>query len=54
MGSSGNGAATSSVFGGAGWYVGWLFTVAFSHLSLGKAVLALLIWPYYLGVALGG
>jgi hypothetical protein len=24
----------------------------FHHLSFGKAVLALLIWPYYFGVAL--
>jgi hypothetical protein len=52
MGSSGNGAGASSVFGGAGWYVGWLF--AFAHLSIGKALLALLIWPYYLGAAVAG
>ena len=35
------------------WYIGWLFTVAFTHLSFWKAVLALVIWPYYLGSALG-
>ena len=35
------------------WYIGWLFTVAFTHLSFWKAVLALIIWPYYLGSALG-
>jgi hypothetical protein len=38
-------------FGGL-WYVGWLFTVAMAQLSLGKALLALAIWPWYLGVAL--
>lgn len=35
------------------WYIGWLFTVAFVHLSFSKALLALIIWPYYLGSALG-
>jgi hypothetical protein len=34
------------------WYVGWLFTVAVAHLPVGKALLALVIWPWYLGVAL--
>jgi hypothetical protein len=38
-------------FGGL-WYVGWLFTVAVAQLPLGKALLALAIWPWYLGVAL--
>lgn len=54
MGSSGNCTGASSVFGGAGWYVGWLFTVAFAHLSIGKVLLAILIWPYYLGAAVAG
>ncbi len=35
------------------WYIGWLFTVAFTHLPFWQAVLALIIWPYYLGSALG-
>ncbi|RPH90902.1 MAG: hypothetical protein EHM72_18565 [Calditrichaeota bacterium] len=34
------------------WYIGWLFTVAFAHLTFGKALLALLVWPYYLGLVL--
>lgn len=51
-GRNGNGAAASSVFGGMGWFVFWLFTVSFAQLSFGKAVLAILIWPYYLGVVL--
>jgi hypothetical protein len=34
------------------WYTGWLFTIAFAKLSFWKAVLALIIWPYYLGNAL--
>lgn len=35
------------------WYIGWLFTVAFANLSFWKAVLGLIIWPYFLGNALG-
>jgi len=46
-------AATSASMVGPVWYIGWLFTVAFAHLSFGKALLALLIWPYYLGSKLG-
>ena len=34
------------------WFGAWLFTVAFLHLSFWKGALALLVWPYYLGVAL--
>lgn len=34
------------------WAMGWLFTVGYVQLSFGKAVLALLLWPYYLGQAL--
>ena len=34
------------------WCAAWLFTVGFLHLSVGKAILAIIIWPYYLGVAL--
>ena len=48
-----NQAAKSASMVGPIWYIGWLFTVAFTHLSFGKAVLALVIWPYYLGSKLG-
>lgn len=34
------------------WFIGWLFTIGYVNLSFWKAVLALIIWPYYLGVAL--
>ncbi len=33
------------------WFGAWLFTIGFLHLSFWKAALALLVWPYYLGVA---
>jgi hypothetical protein len=40
--------------GGAGllWIAGWLFTIGYCQLSFWYGVLALLIWPYYLGIEL--
>lgn len=38
----------------AGWGTGWLFTIGFAHLGFAKGLLALLLWPYLLGGALGG
>jgi hypothetical protein len=37
--------------GGTLWCAGWLFTIAFAKLSLGKALLAIIVWPYFLGLA---
>ena len=37
---------------GALWFVGWLFAIGFLKLSFWEGVLALIIWPYYLGKAL--
>ena len=31
------------------WMIGWLFTIGFAGLSFGKGLLALALWPYYLG-----
>jgi hypothetical protein len=33
------------------WFAGWLFTIGFLQLSFGKGLLAILLWPYYIGVA---
>lgn len=33
------------------WFVGWLFTIGFLHLPFWKAVLGIIVWPYYLGDA---
>lgn len=46
------GTSASSLFTGAGWFVFWLFTIAFAQLSFWQALLAIFLWPYYLGVAL--
>ena len=37
--------------GGLLWVGGWLFTSGFLHLTFWKGVLAMVVWPYYLGVA---
>lgn len=40
-------------FGGMLWLGGWLFTLGFLHLGFSKGLLAILLWPYYLGVTFG-
>ena len=32
------------------WFAAWLFTIGIAQLSFWKAVLALVIWPYFIGV----
>lgn len=39
-----------SLWGGL-WFGGWLFTLGYLKLAFWKGVLALLLWPYYLGLA---
>jgi len=38
-------------FTGSLWFIGWLFTIGFLQLMFWKGVLAIIIWPYYLGQA---
>ena len=35
------------------WFTGWLFTWAFADLIWWKVLLGLIIWPFYLGDAVG-
>jgi hypothetical protein len=37
-------------FGGL-WFIAWLFTIGLLHLTFWQGVLAVVIWPYYLGGA---
>lgn len=37
---------------GSLWIVGWLFTIGFEQLTFWKGVLAVVIWPYFLGAGL--
>lgn len=39
-------------FTGFLWCAGWLFTIGYLELSFWKGVLAIVLWPYYLGAAL--
>lgn len=45
---------TNVTIGGGtiGWGSLWMFTIALAKLGAGQAVLALVIWPYYLGTVL--
>lgn len=36
-------------FAGMLWFAGWLFTLGLLKLALGQGILALVLWPYYLG-----
>ncbi len=38
---------------GVVWCIGWLFSIGYLHMPFfWKGVLAIIIWPYYLGAAL--
>ena len=45
-----NGKSAGTV-GGTIWFIGWLFTIGFAKLVWWKAILGLVVWAYYLGVA---
>ena len=34
------------------WFTGWLFTIGYLKLAFWQGVLAIIIWPYYIGAAL--
>ena len=36
------------------WFAGWLFSLGYLEMGFFKGILALMIWPYYIGVALAG
>jgi hypothetical protein len=36
--------------GGLLWAAGWLFTIGFLKLTFWKGVVAIVVWPYYVGV----
>ena len=39
-------------FGGLLWVMGWFFTIGFLRLDFWRGVLAVLLWPYYIGARL--
>ena len=34
---------------GALWFIGWLFSIGYLKLGFWQGLLALLIWPYFMG-----
>jgi hypothetical protein len=40
-------------FMGMVWFGAWLFTIGYLHLTFWNGVLAIVLWPYYLGVMFG-
>ncbi len=34
------------------WFIGWLFTVGFAELIWWQGIMAVILWPYFLGDAL--
>jgi len=36
---------------GAIWFMGWLFTIAFANLVWWKIIVGIVVWPYFLGLA---
>jgi hypothetical protein len=40
-------------FMGMLWCAAWLFTIGYLHLTFWRGVLALVLWPYYIGVHAG-
>ncbi|MEL6212050.1 MAG: hypothetical protein AAFY22_00115 [Pseudomonadota bacterium] len=37
--------------GGLGvfWFIGWLFSIGFLELTFWRGLLALIVWPYFMG-----
>lgn len=36
------------------WFGGWLFTIGFLHLTFWKGLIALIVWPYFIGLTVSG
>jgi hypothetical protein len=36
-------------FMGMAWCGAWLFTIGFLHLNFWRGLLAIVLWPYYIG-----
>jgi hypothetical protein len=35
------------------WFIGWLFTIGYVGLVWWKVILGIVLWPFYLGQAVG-
>lgn len=44
--------STGRGYGALFWFTGWLFTIGYASLAWWQGLLALLVWPLFLGLAL--
>jgi len=42
--------SSGSALAGPLWFGGWMFTIGYLKLAFMKALFALVLWPWYLGV----
>ena len=45
------GANASGALAGVVWFIGWLFTIGFANLVWWKIILGIVVWPYFLALA---
>jgi hypothetical protein len=43
---------TASSLAGTIWFIGWLFTIAYAKLIWWQIIVGVVIWPYFMGLAL--
>jgi hypothetical protein len=53
MSPEGKGGGAPGSFAGILWFIGWLFTIGFAHLVWWKIILGIVVWPFFLGQAVG-
>jgi len=46
-------AGASGAVAGVIWFIGWLFTIGFAQLVWWKIILGIVVWPLFLGQAVG-
>ncbi len=52
MGDRGARGGTAAGVGGVFWFAGWLFTIGFANLVWWKIILGIVVWPYFLALAI--
>jgi hypothetical protein len=50
MGQGYKSGAGAAPLAGMFWFAGWLFTIAFANLVWWKIILAIVVWPLFLGL----
>lgn len=45
------GGGAAGALSGTIWFIGWLFTIGFANLIWWKIIVGIVVWPYFLGLA---